>query len=200
MAVRRARRAQDEKEKREEEFLPSLDCVAPVNTHAHTQQQAHGNTIQSKLVAIDPRQHENKSTGQHKEFIASINRQKCAQTAQTLLFASVFILTLEEDFKLVSSVGDAVKNDIIVSWAGFAWIFFFHLLFSLSTSGLFVWKNQERSISQVYCVPAFPASESSVYLCIFFLISIFVGATAQHPQHTDDKGSGRGVQKVGGVH
>ncbi len=24
----------------------------------------------------------------------------------------------------------------------------------------------------------------------FFLISIFVGATAQHPQHTDDKGAG----------
>lgn len=60
-------------------------------------------------------------------------------TAQTLLFASVFILTLEEDFKLVSSVGDAVKNDIVVSWENFIFFFFFflHLLFSLSMSGLF---------------------------------------------------------------
>lgn len=38
--------------------------------------------------------------------------------------------------------------------------------------------------------PLFPALESLVV----FLISIFVGATAQHPQHTDDKeGSRKGV-------
>lgn len=39
----------------------------------------------------------------------------CANTAQNEVFASVFILTSKQHFKLVSSVGDAVKNDIIVS-------------------------------------------------------------------------------------
>lgn len=34
------------------------------------------------------------------------------------------------------------------------------------------------------------------FIYIYFLISIFVGATAQHPQHTDDKG--RGPERQGG--
>lgn len=110
---------------------------------------------------------------------------------QRKLVDSVFILKLEEDFKLVSF---AVKNDIMVSCGISFCLGLFHLLFSLSVSGLFVWKNQERSISHVYCVPAFPVLESPVFF--FFLISIFVGATAQHPQHTDDK-EGWGSRKAG---
>lgn len=36
------------------------------------------------------------------------------------------------------------------------------------------------------------------FVYVFFLISIFVGATAQHPQHTDDKG-GAGEGPESGV-
>lgn len=98
--------------------------------------------------------------------------------------------------KLVSSVGDAVKNDIIESRGENVWFAFFfsfsRLLFSLSMSGLFCLEILgEIHFISLLC-PGFPSfwKVQFLYFSFFFFflnLYFFVGATAQHPQHTDDK-------------
>lgn len=105
-----------------------------------------------------------------------------------------------EDWKIgFSIVGEAVK---MTSSYHFWGVFILHLLFSPSHQSLFVWKKSgviHFTSSFCSCFPSVGKSSLFIHLFMcfcFFFISIFVGATARHPQHTDDKRSARGrVQK-----
>ena len=66
--------------------------------------------------------------------------------------------------------------------------------FSLRLRAFCLEKSGAIHFTSLLC-SCFPSFGKSSFFC-FFLISIFVGATAQHPQHTDDK-EGWGSRKAG---
>ena len=208
MAVRR--RAQDEKEKREEEeeeeLLPSLNYVAPVNTHrTHTHTHTHIHTTTGTHQQSTPTSAQHKSTGQYKEFIASINTQKCAHTAERMCtdsanFAFGFCFHLKIGrrffFNWFPQLVMLWKNDIIVSsggegrardsfWSSFC---FSSSFFSLHVRAVCLEKIRSDPFHKFFSrVPAFPASESSVYLrfllfCFFYLY--FCCLELQHSTHS----------------
>lgn len=130
-------------------------CCSCEHTHAHTRNQAHISAAHHTVeISGDwlPSSRDN-STGQHEEFIASMKRQKCAHTAcaQTLLLLLTFF-KLEEDFKLVSSVGEKWHHCIIGG-------FFSSSFFSLHVRAL---SGKFRSDPFHKCIvfPLFPVSES----------------------------------------
>lgn len=188
MAVRRATRAQDQKEKRED-FCPVSNVWRPC-THTLT----HTATGTYSVMLINPHLH-TKDTGQHKD--SAIKRRKGAHDIKCMCTKSFTL----EDLKIGFLSGRGCEKDIIVSFWG---VFIRHLLFSPSHQSLSAGKirsdpfhkflvfllSQPRKVQFVY---------SSFYV-FFFFISIFVGATARHPQHTDDKRSAKGKGPERRVH
>lgn len=95
-----------------------------------------------------------------------------------------------------------MKNDIIVSWGNcslFACFFVFFFL-SLHLRAFCPEKNRDPFLQFI----VFPLSQLQKvqyiylywYIYIYVFISVFIGPTARHPQHIDDKG--RGPERGGG--
>lgn len=127
-------------------------CCSREHTHSHIQQQAHVNhTVGGDRPPIGTRQRHRAA-----QRIHSINKQteECTRDRmhvhkQRKLFASVFVLKLES-FKLVSSVGDAVKNDIIVSQGDF-FFFFSSSFFSLHVRAFCLEKSGAIHFTSLLC-------------------------------------------------
>lgn len=73
-------------------------------------------------------------------------------------------------------------------------IFFFIFFFLSPCQGFLSGKFRSDSFFVSLLCSRFPSFGKFSFFFFSFLISIFVGATAQHPQHTDDK---RGPERVG---
>lgn len=79
-----------------------------------------------------------------------------------------------------------MKNDIIRSSGAELLLLLFIFFFLSPCQGFLSGKIRSDPFHKFI---VFPLSQlRKVQFIFYFLISIFVGATAQHPQHTDDKG------------
>lgn len=170
-----------EREKRR--FLSSFKCVAPVYTPP-----THTATGTYSVMLINPHLH-TKDTGQHKD--SSLKRRRLCTISNAC--ALLYIGRFENWFSIV---GEAVKMTSSSSFLGR--LHPSSSFFSLPSEP-FVWKNQERSISQVCFVLAFPASESPVclfiFLCFFSSLLLLELQHGTHSTRTTKGARGEGSRK-----